>query len=728
MKILDLGGLRQSAFPPAATPRECPIRHRLAHPLFLLVGLALGVGTVGAQEPQLVVKAVEFDGNRAIDDLRLAASIATTASLKVPILGLFGALSEKRYLSEEEFRRDVFRLRILYRQYGYPEAQVDTVVQRTATDARVRFVIREGEPVRLQEFSVTGLDSLPERERREVLVDLPVAAGRPFNRLLLQQAVDTIVARLRDRGFAAADVFRDFQTDVKSRAARASLEVVTGPRQVVSRIRVEATGDVDTALARSLVFVQPGRRFSERSVYASQRNLYRADLYRFALVGIDSAGFDPAAGEVPLLLLVSQAPRNRVRLGGGYGTNDCFRLQAGWTHRNFLRSGNILDLSGRASKIGVGEPTDLGLENSVCGPLREDSIGSGKLNYNLTAAVRRPGVLGPTNITTVSAFGEVRSEFTVYRREEIGASLRFQWEQATRSIPVTLLYTFSYGRTLAASPAAYCSFFGACTPALRAGFEQNRVLATLGATFALPRANSPVDPSRGFNGQFGVVHSAPYLGSSDVFDFTRLSADAAWYRPVGRAAVLSWRLRGGIIFAPERTAQADESFVPLEQRFYAGGPSDVRGLVRAQLGPVVYVVSRDSFDVIPPDSLPDRQSAVQVSPTGGDATLVGNLEARIPTPLLGGRIGLAAFVDAGTAVTRGVQDLWGTIRVTPGLGLRFVTPLGPARVEVAYSTSDLFPGELYVQEPDGSLTLAQANFVRKRGSPFQFNISVGQPF
>jgi outer membrane protein assembly factor BamA len=45
------------------------------------------------------------------------------------------------------------------------------------------------------------------------------------------------------------------------------------------------------------------------------------------------------------------------------------------------------------------------------------------------------------------------------------------------------------------------------------------------------------------------------------------------------------------------------------------------------------------------------------------------------------------------------------IRVTPGLGLRFVTPLGPVRLDAAYNGYPAEPGPVYLENPaDKSLT------------------------
>ena len=52
-----------------------------------------------------------------------------------------------------------------------------------------------------------------------------------------------------------------------------------------------------------------------------------------------------------------------------------------------------------------------------------------------------------------------------------------------------------------------------------------------------------------------------------------------------------------LIFSPEVDVGTQTgNFVPPEHRFYAGGPNDVRGFNRNELGPVVYIVSKAEAD------------------------------------------------------------------------------------------------------------------------------------
>jgi outer membrane protein assembly factor BamA len=219
-----------------------------------------------------------------------------------------------------------------------------------------------------------------------------------------------------------------------------------------------------------------------------------------------------------------------------------------------------------------------------------------------------------------------------------------------------------------------------------------------------------------------VTYSSKYIGSSALQQFTRVVGGMSWYRPVSRDVVLSWRLRGGIIFSPTLdVGNVSGAFVPPDQRFYAGGPNDVRGFQRNELGPVVYVVRRGFANV--PDS-------VRVAATGGNMLALGNVELRIPSPIFRSRMRLATFVDAGGAWERQGPQKSRVIRVTPGVGVRVATPLGPARLDVAYNPYKLQPGVLFEADTSGTLTPVPggASYVLARDSKWTFHFAVGQPF
>lgn len=696
----------------------------------LIVGLAMALSPISfgtaQQQAERVVRQLDFEGNRAITDEVLAAGIVTTNSSWFARAFFFRwlGLGAKRYFDEEEFRRDVVRLGVLYRRSGYPDAAIDTLVRRTPQDVYITFQIQEGAPIRVTSFTVNGLDSLPQRRRRGVLLDLPLQVGDPFNRFAMQANADSITRRLRDRGYPAARVFSAFETDRDAKTAAVTLEAAPDGWAVIGGIRVIGTSRVDTAVVRNLLVAGTGRRYSQEELFESQRNLYESDLFRFATVNIDSSAYQPGADSVPLLVQVNESKPRRIRGGFGYATYDCFRGSLGWTTRDFLGAGRVLDLTSRVSKVGVGDPVNWGLDQNICETSRGDSVGSAKANYYLGASVRRPAFLSPNNAITVSVFTERRSEYKVYLRQETGASVALTRTTPRRRNPLSLIYTLSYGRT-EATPQSFCSVFSACTSDVVDPLRQSLMLATLTALGTFPRVNSPIDPTRGSLGSVELTHSSKYIGSSSLQQFTRFVAGMSWYRPLSRDVVLSWRLRGGLIFSPTLdVANQSGAFVPPEQRFYAGGPNDVRGFERNELGPVVYVVPASAATIpIDPDS-------VQVAATGGNTLALANVEIRVPSPIFASRLRFAAFVDAGGVWQREGARAAQVIRVTPGAGIRIATPLGPARLDVAYNPYKLQPGTLFQFDNSGNLTPVpgQGSYVLSRDRKYTIHIAVGQPF
>lgn len=700
----------------------------------LVLACALQAGLLPALTAQdrtdaLVVRQLDFSGNDNISSQLLEASIETTKSALFARSGLLRwmGLGAKRYFNQRDFEEDVLRIEVLYKRSGFPSVQVDTLVERTAEDVFITFNIVEGEPIRVVELSIGGLDTLAPDVREGLALDLPLVEGDIFNRSVMQASADTIGQRLRNRGYPTADVLVGYVVRTSELEARVTLDAIPGVRALIGGVSVDGENRVDSSTVVSLLTARPGEWYSDNDLFQSQRNLYAANLFRLASVQLDTSRFVPGDERVPLRVQVTESPPRRARASVGYGSNDCLRSSAGITFRDFLGGGRILDITGRVSKVGVGRPLDWGLEESLCSPIADDTIGSSLLNYGITTALRRPAFLSPNNTLVMTGFLERRSEFKVYRRREIGASVGITRETPVRRLPVALTYTMLFGRTVA-SPFSFCAFFNSCDPVDVEFLSRTQRLATLSATATIPRANNPVDPTRGYVATTEITLASRYIGSSSEQQFARVLADYAWYRPIVRDVVLSWRVRGGMTFSPVRLEGSDVAYVPPEQRFYGGGPNDVRGYQRNQLGPVIYYATRGHVDSMDLEGAPLDPDKVQIAATGGNTMAVANLELRIPSPVFSERLRLAAFVDVGGVWQRGATAV--DLRVTPGVGIRVSTPLGPARFDVGYNPMGLQEGQFFIVEPNGQLTAdpTRTPYRLEDRDALTFHFAVGQPF
>jgi outer membrane protein insertion porin family len=705
----------------------------------LLAALA-ATTALSAQEQERVVRGLTFVGNKALDDYTLEIAIATTRSswwARFPVVRSLG-LGEKRYFNEVEFRRDVVRLILLYRQSGYMNAVVDTLVRRTPRDVYITFRIHEGDPVRVERLEVTGLDGI--FDVAKLKRDLPLQVGDPFNRFLMQASADTIVARLRNNGYPYGEVLRNFDSEAGLLKASVELDAEPGPHMRIGEVVIRGLRDVDTATVRRVSSVRPGQSYNQDALYQTQRDLYGMGVFNSVnVLLVDSVMPQQAVvrdSTVRVMVQVQEGARHLVRMGLGYATIECFRVQTGWTAHDFMGGARTLDLTGRVSKLGAGTPRQSTGLNQFCNPFA-GTWTVDTLNYALGATLRQPAFLSRSNIGTIGFLAERRSEFGIYTRQAIGGSADLT-VNARGGVPVTFGYSYSYGKT-AASDAVFCVLFRLCDSTSRSFLRNPRSFAAVTVTLARDRVNNVLDPSEGSLITTTLLHASRLVGSGSLYEFNRGEVEVAKYYPIGRRTVFAWRARGGTILPKKITLQGQGvRYVPPDQRFYGGGPNSVRGYGRNELGPRAYVIRNDTVSTL--DSLATAKAGEKVwrgvftAPAGGNTAVILNAELRFPSPIFAQRMRLGLFVDAGQVWERG-QELvtLRDIRVTPGLGLRFTTPLGPVRIDAAYNGYQTERGPLLFIDSTGNVQQIRASYPPNKASKtfwqkLVIQVAVGQAF
>ena len=678
-----------------------------------------------------MVRGLDFVGNQTLDGYTLSTVIATSKSsfFATAWWVRWIGLGAKRHFDELEFRRDVVRLILFYRQSGFMRVVVDTSVRRTARDVFVTFRIHEGDPVLVTRLDVDGVSGIV--DVRPLRRAMPLQVGDPFDRFLFQTSADTVAAWLRNRGFPYAQVLRNFDVDAGALTAEVRFEAVPGPYMRVGEIVVQGVERVDTATVLRTLSVRPGEQYREDQLYRSQRDLYGVGMFRSASVTLlDTVPPSSGVSTVGVLVRVAEGPRHRIRFGGGYGTQDCFRFQSGWSALGFLGNARVLDLSVRVTKIGVGWPFDAGFDDDVCRPLEHDDQ-SDTLNYNVGLTLFQSAFLSPKHTASVGAFAERRSEIYTYTRVQVGGNVGVTLN-ARRRVPVGATYGYSVGRT-DADPAVFCSVFSVCDAATQGYLRTRRPFASVTVSASRRTEDFPLDPSTGSHIGLTLLHSSRVLGSDSLYEFNRGEMEIAQYLPFGRRGVFAWRFHAGALLPVHITlAGQSAQFVPPEQRFYGGGPNSVRGYGANELGPRVYVVIDTTNPTI--QNGDTIYNGVRTVATGGNSILLANVEVRVAAPVFPDRLRLAAFVDIGQVYER-QNELFSlrSMRVTPGVGVRFTTPLGPVRVDAAYNGYDPESGTLLLQDnTTRELSEFRATYQRHRPAAIlrrlQLQLAIGQAF
>jgi outer membrane protein insertion porin family len=672
-----------------------PIAGPLAAVLLLL---SAPVAPVGAQQPEVV--GLRFDGARSFADAELAAAIVTAATrcpnLLYEVVCWTGVGREPAYLDALALESDVLRLRVFYHERGYRSAAVRADTVRAGRGVRVVFRITEGEPVRVAELEVNGTPA--------ELGDRPLALrlGAPFDMVEYEAGRDTLLARLHNSGFARAQVLLGYEIAAdQPLRARVRYDVVPGSRARFGEIRVTGNRDASPELIRRMLTFREGAVYDRSALLESQRNLYGLQIFRHAEI-------QPYVATEPDTLVhvtvqVAEGYMHRVRVGGGLSNAECGRLEGRWIGRNFMGEGRRLELRGQLGNLLMDQCQQLPVLSTDYTPY--DRI-TGLAAVDFT----QPWFRGPRNSLGTGLFLERRSVPEVFVRTATGGHVSVGRSLGTHT-GVTLAYRPEWTRLTTDGDLFFCVNFVACA------YEDTRVLrephwlSPITLTFSADRTDRPLTPSHGFIVRADIEHAGAYTGSD--FAYTRLIGEASRYSGEMGRVILASRVRGGIVWPH---GDAGQLRVNPQKRFFAGGPNSVRGLDQYRLGPSVL-----GIDAVPWLAERDDPATARVEgagctiaaindgscdvgllaesmfhrrPVGGEVLLEGNLELRFPLPLPGGRLRGAAFIDVGqvwqTAADVALRDLV----ATPGLGVRYFSPVGPIRFDAGFDTQG--PQQLHV--------------------------------
>jgi outer membrane translocation and assembly module TamA len=167
------------------------------------------------------------------------------------------------------------------------------------------------------------------------------------------------------------------------------------------------------------------------------------------------------------------------------------------------------------------------------------------------------------------------------------------------------------------------------------------------------------------------------------YDFAETILEGRYYLSLGDRAVIAVKARGGSIGTP----RGENLRVPFYRRYFLGGANSLRGWGRFEVSPLF-----DGLSI------------------GGHTMFESAAELRAP---VWGNLSAVLFADAGNVWNNAWAFDLGDLRYDVGPGLRYLTPIGPVRVDLGYQLNPI-PGLLI----DG----------KKQSRPFRFHFSIGQAF
>jgi outer membrane protein insertion porin family len=621
---------------------------------------------------------------------------------KVPLLGFVVPRPEPHPLVPIEVQKDVVRLRQFYRANGflftqvdYPASQLDT----TSNTIHVIYTITEGPPLLVRDVTFVAEDSAGSP------VTFPGPLQREWARLEAERTVLTRGTRFssvdyailkgnvldwaRNRGYPHAGLLADSTINLDSLRIDLRLSLTPGPRAYIEGVMVQGNATVRDDVVRREVPPQRGKLFVQKDLVQGQRELFGLGLFRSVVADVPP---QPVDSFVTVRYTVREARPRVVTAETGYSSDGGLLLTARWRHRNFLGDARTFDVQA-IWNTGAGSAGEAPTRQELSVTVRQPYLFNRRLSGGGGPFIRRindPQVGVINNALGVQA--DVLYEILPFRT----ASVRLVAEReriADRTQP-----TDEFGR--------------------------RRV--SLSASARLGRLNDYLNPRRGLDvrpsvelGYAGVT--LPNSRVTTALPYTRPQLEALYYREISSRVDAALRLFGGYLLPlgqaratvggtrRDLTRELLSDFFFRDLRYRAGGSSDVRGWTLGRLGAQALELVEDPRD---PSGARDTEGETfrayatrnaRYRAAGGRTKAALNAELRMPFPGLGEKWRSAVFVDAGLLDARDIEgtrlstfDFRGpsrvvlreigyapTLRVGTGAGLRYQTPVGYLRVDVA---------------------------------------------
>jgi outer membrane protein insertion porin family len=515
-----------------------------------------------------------------------------------------------------------------YRSNGFLGAHIDIDYRfhdesRKAADVTVR--IHEGVQTMLAGYNVECPEDYAAEEVRRASGQLKLNA--PFNPFVLKQVQYDLKAAYANAGHPYGEVSVDSAFSANRRQIRPRLECRAGPEVHFGAVEIpELKWTRPKAVQREIVF-ESGDLYRRREILESQQRLYSSGLFDY--VSLEASSANPGQDTTPDFV-VRGVERKPLFIGAKTGAKQDQNQDLVWGaavsggDRNFTGTGRSIRASAEAEFI-------------VFTQWREQK-------YRFATAYTEPWPFNLRVPATIELAFEpgVRSAIQPYRIQKLAANLSLfrEWSRHTRTWLI-----FSYERV---------DIYG-IDPALEDQFRADQgISVTRSITFTRQRdtRNSLLLPTFGSLTTTDFEVAGSFLGGDNEF----VRAEAAWskyYQLTESRNVVAHRVKIGYL-----DGIAADDRVPTQERFFLGGANTVRGFKENSIGP-------------------ENESGV---PLGGELVAILNLELRRP---LIGPLWMSMFADAGNNWAE-AQDFNTTDwKVGAGMGLQFISPVGPIRVDYA---------------------------------------------
>lgn len=521
--------------------------------------------------------------------------------------------------SRAKLNADLETLRSYYLQRGYLEFRVDSTQVAISPDKQDISIVVNVTEGERYVVSSVKLEGNYLEREEEFKSLVAIRAGEPYNADQVAETTRAFSDYFGKFGFAFARVEAVPEIDRVNNRVAFVLRAEPARRAYVRRINVSGNNRT-----RDEVIRREFRQF-EASWYDGDKIRLSRDrvdrLGYFTEVNVETQEVPGSPDQVDLTINVTEKPTGSLQLGVGFSSAEKVALSFGIKQENFFGSGNYLGLDVNTSKY------------------RRTLIFSTTNPYFTPEGISR----------TLDLYYRTDRPYDTqggnYQLVTTGASVRF-------GVPFTETDTVFFGGGLEQTkikpgtniPAVFLSY------ADRFGYSSNALPLTIG--WARDDRDSALAPNKGrfqrLNSEWSVAGDAHYV---------RANYQYQQYVPLSKKFTAAFNGELGL-----GKGVGGRAF-PVFKHFYSGGLGSVRGFEPGTLGP------RD----------------LTGASIGGPKKVSLNAELMAPFPGAGNdrTLRMFTFADMGNVFGENDKIRFGDMRASAGIGLSWISPLGPLRLAYA---------------------------------------------
>lgn len=571
------------------------------------------------------IKGIDFLGNDALSKRKLQRAVKTRRAY-----WFIGG----RY-DEEKFETDLTNILNAYGNVGRLEAEIastDFLYGKKGKRLDIKIAVVEGPEYSIETLSTAGNTAF---SNGELEPRIKSRQGEVHNKGQVTADGQALQKLYSDSGYVNAQVVPQVTLDREAHTTSVTHQIRESELKYIREVRITGNSITKDEVIRRSVQLKPGERYDGNLRELTERRLQQTD-YFTSPPRLRIEGENENDRFANVLVDVEEGKTGDFNFGGAFNTDQGFGGFGELRFRNF-------DITNPPSFSGGGQ-------------VFSSRFFLGTRRTNIRVGLTDPEFLGYPFSLGVELFserfqGSGSSDFTI---ESTGGSVSIGKRLSTfNTLSLTLLYRDTSIDDLDTF----------VDPALRELQDPGQTLSVaLGV--ARNTTNSFRDPTRG--GDHSVVFEVANFGFDN--DFIKFDHESTWFYGLNRweKVAFSFRTREGIAFP-----FGDKEFVPLNDRYFAGGSNTLRGYDFRDVGPKAQTFRVENGQVI-----------VDEESVGGELRILNTVEAKYKVNDI---IRLYLFGDSGAVFFRPEDINFEDFRFSVGVGVGISVPfLGPLRIDYGY--------------------------------------------